>query len=37
VTDDPDAGVPGGPRVHDHWFSLLSVIVPVYNERTTVA
>ena len=21
----------------DHWFSLLSVIVPVYNERTTVA
>ncbi len=21
----------------DHWFTLLSVIVPVYNERTTVA
>jgi glycosyltransferase involved in cell wall biosynthesis len=37
MSEDPDPGRPDGARVHDHWFSLLSVIVPVYNERTTVA
>jgi glycosyltransferase involved in cell wall biosynthesis len=35
--EDPDPGRPDGAGTHDHWFSLLSVIVPVYNERTTVA
>jgi glycosyltransferase involved in cell wall biosynthesis len=37
VSDDPDVGGLDGPTTHDHWFTLLSVIVPVYNERATVA
>ena len=37
MTDEPDPGGLDGARTHDHWFSLLSVIVPVYNERNTVA
>ncbi len=37
MTEDPDVGGPDGPRTHDHWFTLLSVIVPVFNERSTVA
>jgi glycosyltransferase involved in cell wall biosynthesis len=37
MSAEPDVGGPGGPRAHDHWFTLLSVIVPVFNERSTVA
>ena len=37
MSDDPDIGDLDGPRTHDHWFTLLSVIVPVFNERSTVA
>ena len=37
MTEDRDVGDVDGPGAHDHWFTLLSVIVPVFNERSTVA
>ncbi len=37
MSDHPEAGGADGSRIHDHWFTLLSVIVPVFNERSTVA
>jgi glycosyltransferase involved in cell wall biosynthesis len=37
MAGDEEWGGPDGASAHDHWFSLLSVIMPVYNERTTVA
>jgi glycosyltransferase involved in cell wall biosynthesis len=37
MSEDPDVTGLDGPRTHDHWFTLLSVIVPVFNERSTVA
>ena len=37
MSAEPDVGGLDGPRAHDHWFTLLSVIVPVFNERSTVA
>jgi glycosyltransferase involved in cell wall biosynthesis len=37
MSAEPDVGGLDAPRAHDHWFTLLSVIVPVFNERSTVA
>ena len=37
MRDDSGTGGPVGGVGDDHWFSLLSVIVPVFNERSTVA
>jgi glycosyltransferase involved in cell wall biosynthesis len=37
MSAEPDVGGLDGSRAHDHWFTLLSVIVPVFNERSTVA